>query len=146
MQTNIDDAFDERGLLKDGHVARVRMTLKDGAHPRLHDGRGGQVGCRPGFLVSDVGHEAKAEALWEYENWLTNRWRDQRPRDQQEGQSCTTSGGDPGTLQWRDGDLVCVADDDEPDAASDSVKDHKQKMAQLYSNYDRELANAWRRR
>ena len=43
-----DDAFDEDGLLKDGHSVRVPLMLKDA----LHDGFGGAPGRKPGFAFT----------------------------------------------------------------------------------------------
>jgi hypothetical protein len=140
MYRDEDDPFDERGLLKDGHVARVRMTLRDGkpmrefARPRITDAFGRPPGNRPGFLVSDHGREAKQQAYLDYENWVGSRWRDQDdpngagssgPIGQREGDACTINGFAGRLRRDEDGKLVCVAnkqsfngsngDEDEPE-------------------------------
>jgi hypothetical protein len=165
-QTNEDDAFDERGLLKDGHVARVRMTMRDAMRMRersqIHDGRGGPLnmaGHRPGFLLSDSNKRAIQPAYMDHENYLQNAWkRDAAPpgsypyRPDLEGSGCTVDGR-PGVLvrsaensDW----LVCqptkqsFSGSNNPEPASDSVRDHRRRMAELYAARDAEDANAWR--
>jgi hypothetical protein len=52
------DAVDERGLLRDGKAIRVGLMTADAARApkvELHDGYGGPVGGKPGFIVSDAG-------------------------------------------------------------------------------------------
>jgi hypothetical protein len=124
-----EDPFDERGLLKDGRTARVRMTLKDGRpvcafeRPRVTDSFGRPPGNRPGFLVSDHGRHAKAQAYAAYERnlaraYLSDQDEDDDPPDgppagaypltaAAEGSACTINGF-PGTLQRRGDWLVCV--------------------------------------
>jgi len=53
--------------------------------------------------------------------------------------------GDRGRIMEIDGELVCVSDNHRNDDALD-VRDHQQRMSDLYSELDRELSNAWRGR
>jgi hypothetical protein len=177
-QTNDDDAFDENGLLKDGRTVRVRMSLKDAMalrdRPRVTDAFGRSPGSRPGFLISDHGREAKAQAYLDYERELASRWRDQNypngagssgPIGQQAGDLCSINGAAGVLRPGPDGRLVCIPnkqsfkgsngnDEDEPGpddpemAASDAatMRKHRSKMRDEYSRYDDELTNAWRRR
>jgi hypothetical protein len=172
-QTNGEDPFDERGLLKDGHVARVRMTMRDGKptreleRPRVTDSFGRRPGNRPGFIVdaNRAARDAKARAYAAYELELGNRWRTRDddpptgagshgPIGQREGDLCTINGFAGVLRPGPDGKLVCVVTnnkqsfngsngDDNP--ASDSIGDAKQRLAELYAARDAEDANAWRR-
>jgi hypothetical protein len=60
-----DEALDEDGILRDGFSVTVPMTMRDGGMTplqrsvarhsfamRLHDGSGGPVGHKPGFVYS----------------------------------------------------------------------------------------------
>jgi hypothetical protein len=159
---NFDDAFDEEGLLKDGHVARTRMMARDSRdRPPVHDGRGGEVnmaGHRPGFLMTDASRRNCEIAYQQYENDLTNAWRDQElnppvgfgsngPRGQQEGDLCTINGF-PGHLRRnRNGDLVCAPDRQGFNGANDPERaqsDGANAKEAAYRAYDAALANAWR--
>jgi hypothetical protein len=124
-QTNEDDAFDERGLLKDGHVARVRMSMRDAMREheraRITDAFGRRPGNRPGFLISGANADAKRRAYADYERDLANRWRDQDEDDdppngppagsypyrpEAEGGACTINGR-PGRLVKQGDWLIC---------------------------------------
>jgi hypothetical protein len=150
------------------------MSMKDAMdqrdRPRIHDGRGGIVGTRPGFVVSDVNRDARRQAYLDYERDLANAYKDQgRPpagaypfAEHLVGTACSQNGF-PGRLQ-RQGDwLVCVpdrkgfngsnGDEDEPDlemaqsdrrTVADIQKSHAQKMSQLYAERDAELSQQWR--
>jgi hypothetical protein len=122
-EISADDAFDRNGALRDGFAIRVPLMLRDSMRSRdaklqFSDGSGiidPAAGLRPGFRVK-VGDNRRAvnDALAEYEAELTNRWRD---------------GGyysDKGELQ---------------NATSGP---RHQQMDQVYQEYDRQLANAWR--
>jgi hypothetical protein len=160
-------------VLRDQHRIRVRLADAKRSRDRsipLTDGRGAphMVGHRPGFVIdaSRAARDAKAKAYEAYEHDLANRWRTRDddpngagssgPIGQREGDLCTLNGF-PGVLRpGPDGKLVCVVsrqnfagsngpDEDEPDAASDSIKDAKQRLAELYRQRDLADANAWRR-
>jgi hypothetical protein len=76
---NDDDAFDERGLLRDGKVYRAKLTMMD--HDPTHrrrvtDGSGDELGLhRPGWRIFDVDDagDVKAEARRRYEQELAIR-------------------------------------------------------------------------
>jgi hypothetical protein len=61
------------------------MTMADSLNPvqraialdsaQLHDGRGGPVGHRPGFVTNDATNHARQSAYDAYEDDLTNAWR-----------------------------------------------------------------------
>jgi hypothetical protein len=151
------DVF-ENGILRDAAIFRNRMSMKDAMRerPRVHDGHGGVVGTRPGFVISDVNRDQIRRAYLDYERDLISAYKDQPAgaypyAAHLEGTACTINGW-PGHLRKRGDVLVCVPDngnDDNPDleeAQSDSVKDHSQKMQQLYAAYDADLSQQWRRK
>ena len=172
-----DEAFDERGVLRDGQRLRVPLTLMDGIDPmqqavareslRVTDGQGGVAGLhRPGFRIFAT--DATSEAM---------RARDAAYRDYE--QSLTTAyknpvgfGGDPsirglskrGSVRQREGGtgmLDCEenAEDIVRDAARHTksahrrdyhtpeqmMRDHQNKMADIYDKLDHELSETWRR-
>ena len=67
-----DDAFDEDGLLKDGHSVRVPLMLKDA----LHDGHG-PPGRRSSFVLArDSASRDRVVAAYDsYELSLVDAWR-----------------------------------------------------------------------
>ncbi len=90
-----DDAFDENGLLRDGHKMRVQQTMRDAMTPlqskiatkraRLTDGNGNSDVCalsRPGVrLLADASvNDAREAAYQEYLDYMTNAWRTKPPR------------------------------------------------------------------
>jgi hypothetical protein len=80
---NNDDAFDERGLLKDQHTYRVRLPLMD--HDPTHRrrivdaaGNDGLALNKPGYRLlqdDDAGRQAIADAHEKYLYDLENAWR-----------------------------------------------------------------------
>jgi hypothetical protein len=64
---------------------------------------------------------------------------------QVEGDLCTINGA-PGTLQKRNGQLVCVPSKTVAREKLDAQRDHARKMNQLYDARDRELSQEWRKR
>jgi hypothetical protein len=166
-----DDAFDERGLLRDGRKYRVRMSMRDAMlardqqrPPVLHDGRGGPVGRRPGFIMSrtPVG-DARQQAYLDYERDLVNAHRrDQNPPTgagsvdpigAQEGDLCTVRNaefpddqGAPGHMRMLKGRLVCVPDRQRQQARS-SLPDLERAQSgreAAYRTYDEQIRDAWK--
>ena len=90
-----DDAFDENGLLRDGHKSRVPLTMRDAMTPlqreiatkraRLTDGNGNCdefAFSRPGYrILADAAvNDARAAAYQEYLDYITNAWHTKPPR------------------------------------------------------------------
>jgi hypothetical protein len=143
-----DDAFDENGVLKDGHRVRVPLMMMDGMqrdvrdHVRIHDGHGNRdiVGHRPGFLVSDArANDARAETYDAYNRELVNAWR---------------GGCDARKVTQRDprGRLLSTFEEETDDAlpARDGLtldklqQDHQRRMSREYQAYDGWIAQQWR--
>jgi hypothetical protein len=137
---NDDDANFETVIGHDGRPVRI---LRDGAHimvglmmadaarrgsGMLHDGYGGPVGRKPGFIISDASQATRDEAYRLSVRELTTAW------------------------QGATGDAARSAEV-EPISAADAVStDLKTLMARLddarrsaYGTYCRELQDAWRR-
>jgi hypothetical protein len=146
-------------VLKDGRRVRFRMTDSRPATLDLHDGRGGLVGHRPGFVVATDAallNDAKAKAYDEVEAAMTSAW--QNPLTgagshdlvgQREGDVCTINGW-PGHMRCgQDGNLTCVPDHNQDAAGvvskvtSDAGEASRIKDA-AYSAYEHDLQNAWR--
>jgi hypothetical protein len=71
-------------IIQDGEAMLVPLSFMDARRGRIHDGNGGPVGQRPGFLVRDNAAEDQAvEAAYrEYAKGISERWRQgpgQRP-------------------------------------------------------------------
>ena len=89
IKHNDDDDFDENGVLRDGHSVRVPMMMRDGMTPlqravaqhslamRLHDGRGGPIGHKPGFVYSTDAslNDAKERAYAAYDAELRDAYK-----------------------------------------------------------------------
>jgi hypothetical protein len=130
IRQNDDDDYDERGVLKDGRKIRVSLMMRDGMSPlqravaqhsvamRLHDGFGGPVGHKPGYVFSTDAslNDAKERAYAAYDAELCEAYK--------HPQGCC-------------GDIE--ASDEAHDARA--VMD---KRARAYAVYDADLANAWR--
>jgi hypothetical protein len=122
-----DEPFDERGILKDGRSVRLPMMLRDSnisQHSlamQLHDGRGGTVGHRPGYVFSTDAFlsDAKQRAYAAYEREQAEAYK----HAQGWRGRLDASGELPGT---QDGQSIC----DAREAA--------------YRLADEELCNAWR--
>jgi hypothetical protein len=72
------DAVDERGVLRDGKAIRVGLMMADAARrgtPLVHDGYGGPIGGKPGFIVSDAGQATRDQAYRQMCDELRNAWR-----------------------------------------------------------------------
>jgi hypothetical protein len=138
--------------------------LRD-ATKNLHDGRGGQVGQRPGFVVANAFTDDNADDQQALTDAADEADELYELRDQQlgseylkgnrmlsdagppgsypysasaEGGPCTINGAS-GTLTEQDGYLVCVPDTQGSDAQS--LKDAADKA---YRDYEDRLTNAWR--
>ena len=69
-------------VLRDGGRITVSMMMADAARrestPLLHDGYGGSVGGKPGFIVSDVSRAILDEAYRQSVIELNDAWRSTR--------------------------------------------------------------------
>ena len=67
----------DRDFLLDGETMVIPLTMMDSMRHLIHDGSGGPVGQRPGFLVRDNAAEDQAveTAYEEYAKNLSDRWR-----------------------------------------------------------------------
>ena len=155
----------EDSILRDGHSLRVPLYLKDGAinpeltpsqrakalaHQQTQDAVARRFGLRdalqlhrPGFRYNTdhAALERTRQAYADVDAQAANAWKGS---NQGVGGPCTVRGpeypldfGSPGTLQKRNGELVCVPNQRRDAAALDA-------KAQAYADYDREMANAWR--
>jgi hypothetical protein len=158
-----DSVFDERGLLKDGHVARVRLQFRDGAdqrhRARIVDASGHSLGLhRPGFRLPATADalqdalEDAADARAEWLDDLRNAWRGNAftgQRGSKPGDACTIDGR-PGHLRFNDdGELVCVPDTSSRGRADSRpldaiMREHRQTMTDAYRVHAEWLANQWR--
>jgi len=135
-QYRYDDDFDETGVLRDGHTARVRMMLRDGG--RAVDGNQ----YRPGFRTGDADmRDARQKANDEYEHELTNAWRDAgRKITQRDPQGRLMS-----TLEEEEEDVTDAKPPMRDGRTLDQVRhDHQRNMANIYQAYEQSLVNAWR--
>ena len=110
-----DDAFDEDGLLKDGHGVRVPLMLKDA----LHDGFGGKPGFA--FARDSASRDRVAAAYESYEASLCDAWR-----------------APIGEVADEQTDLAVS------DAAAHSDRTEPRPMDEVYRLYDETLASAWK--
>jgi hypothetical protein len=121
------DAVDERGVLRDGKAIRVGLMMADAArrsHPFLHDGCGGPIGGKPGYIVSDAGQATRDEPYRQMCDKLRNAWRQ------------PTGNASPGATMTRS-----EAAPRHPITAADAqtIRDA------AYREMCDELTNAWRR-
>jgi hypothetical protein len=141
-----DDIFETtasgKRILRDG--ARVRVSLTDAQTARLHDGRGGEPGHRPGFAISDaVVHDERQRAYEEYDQQLGDAWRKDAapfgayPLSAGEGSECTINGA-PGTLVREGNCLVCKPSNRQDAAHTVDARDL------AYAEYDKSTSEAWR--
>ena len=145
-----DNAFDENGLLRDGHKIRVPLTMRDAMTPlqreipteraRITDGTGNYRFSRPGWrMLADASvNDAREAARREYLDYITNAYKEpQRMRDQD------TRAAEPGL----------VGHDEPPDrhrfdgmTVDQIARCHQENMRRIYDQIDRKLSEAWRRR
>ena len=110
----VDDSY----ILADGEGFTIPLTMMDSMRGMIHDGNGGPVGQRPGFLVRDneADDQAVEAAYREYAATVSERWRQgpgQRSRPKQ-------------------AELQTFAN---PEAA----------VAAAYAQYNREIQERWRK-
>jgi hypothetical protein len=100
FEINQRDAYDDRGILRDGVVARTAMNARDStSQVRIVDGYGndGLALCRPGFrnLTSDHGkliHDTRLEANRQYRDRMSNAWRNDADDDEKPCPQCEGTG------------------------------------------------------
>jgi hypothetical protein len=165
------DGHTARVRFRDAQAVRAQ-PVHDGRQPLTDQDRRELRGCRPGYrvIVDSAGHaerRAQVDAAYaESEAAMCASWKRPWPglgavrdgngvngvgshgvRGQVEGSACTVN-GQPGTLQRRNGQLQCVADD-EDDRDIDEIFDAAQggvdpveaaRRAYLY-----DLTHAWKR-
>lgn len=160
-----DNAFDDRGVLKDGRTLRVPMKMMDAADlPKVRDADGGAL-AQPGFTRRDDVTDATAlmrQVLYDtYDKEVSERWKNPPAGiashglvGARAGDLCTVrSGGGrfgregaDGHLRAIDDELVCVADGFELNSNTDhSTADPNTIKDATYATYDQELGQAWRR-
>ena len=123
------EALDEDGILRDGFSVTVPMTMRDsGMTPlqrsiaqsaaQLHDGRGGAVGHRPGYVVSTDAslNDAKERAYATYDAELRDAYK--HPQG-------------------------CRGDIDASDEAHDAMA-MMDERERAYAAYDAAVTDAWR--
>jgi hypothetical protein len=111
----VDDSY----VIQDGESFSIPISMMDSMRGMIHDGNGGPVGQRPGFLVRDNAAEDQAvEAAYrEYAATVSERWR------QGPGQRSSPARSEPPQTF------------DNPEAA----------RAAAYAEYDRTICERWRR-
>jgi hypothetical protein len=158
MKPSLNDSDDDnfelvsgRPVLKDGRSFRVPVRLMDSAQrqlrehftrgPQLHDGYGGPVGFRPGFVMLDSTalRDAREQARARYVEEITGAYNapptgfgPRAPVGAREND------GARGHLKRSDGELLCVPDRRQDDA---SMADTRERAAQKYREW---VSNAWR--
>jgi hypothetical protein len=143
MSNYTNDEFDEDGILRDGRSVRVPLHLRDGHNSRLSDVQrqiaasrhelvdvfGNRAGHRPGFAFANdaAARDAKAAAYRDYHRDIENAWRGSASTAHEEGSEAVPLRADGRSV-------------------SQITRDHRQHMAQLYDEHDRELSEMWRSR
>jgi hypothetical protein len=131
-----DDDFDDEHVLRDGHVGRVPMRMRDSSS-RVTD-----AGLhRPGFRVADAGlRDERQMANDEYLFDLQNAWRGDARKKK-------IVSRDP------EGRLLSEEEEELEDAMPalkgmtlDQVRhDHEQRMSGIYGAYDASIRENWRK-
>jgi hypothetical protein len=159
-----DEAFDKRGLLRDGQRLRVAMSMMDSLDPiqkavahdgiRVTDGQGGSIGLhRPGFRITandarTTHYQPRDKAYEDYQRDLVDAYKTpvgfggdptitgfgERGSVGQRAGDVCTIDGKAGHLKMVNGALQCVPN--RADAA-----DSRQAT---YDAYDADLREAWR--
>jgi DnaJ-class molecular chaperone len=180
------DAFDEKGILKDGKTVRTSLFMMDGLSPvqravaqssaaRVTDGEGGTQGLsRPGFRIADADAPLRARdaARADYERELTRAWRGNRScadaaaerlcpdcdgSGEIDGEECGSCGGTG--MPAYEGNAEEAERNTETHheglgrnrrrvdhrTVQQAMRDHQNKMADIYDKLDHELSETWRR-
>jgi hypothetical protein len=143
-----DDAFDSRGVLRDGRTTRVSMQTRDASRRKAREsdmldavnnrprvttcivdgnGNGGLALNRPGYRISTdhdtitAGKSRVADAYETYQRELCSRW-----------QTDNNVEVDVERHNSSDGSVI------------HQTTDHATRMNRLYSQLDSELSQAWR--
>jgi hypothetical protein len=164
----------DHGLLRDQTTMRVGLTMRDAIpkpwaqadrRAGFTDGSGDPWSAsRPGFRVrvGDTRRQAQRDAFAAYDREISSRWKcgDKQsvcPDCDGSGEAndadapCPRCGGD-GVVD-QDDNYDTRADEAETNhdsrrhdsrSLSQRMQDHRRNMAQLYSQLDAELENAWR--
>ena len=79
-EVEFDDAFDERGQLRDG-ITRIKVPIRmmdsAGDLPKVHDADGNAILRQPGFTAKDAAaRTARNKAYDRYDAQISQRWRD----------------------------------------------------------------------
>lgn len=128
-----DSDYDERGILKDGHTVSVKTWMRDSMP--FHDGLGGAVGNKPGYVfdahTSDAAalHRAQTRDFAKAE--LLNAWRG----GLQDGDLFQFADRRMEVIGYSDAGKVRLADASEVDP--DAVKEA------AYTAYDAEVSQLW---
>jgi hypothetical protein len=147
------DVVDGKKVLKDGH--RIRVSLMDAETAPacwhgVHDGHGRYhlVGHRPGFLVADATTRDNRRAYADYERELTEAYKnpstcfrgtpsiasDDYESERHEREFDSEPYSESVGLRYSDGSNL-----------EQLMHVHRQRMARLYDQIDKELNEAWRR-
>ncbi|MGO9401731.1 MAG: hypothetical protein ACLP19_28420 [Xanthobacteraceae bacterium] len=162
MRVRMSDGLDPLQRAIAEHVAGGRTAVNDGQ--RIVDGFG-----RDGLHLYRPGHRLFADGQGDqsfydaYDARISSAHKkdagEQEFASRRVGDLCTVGNihggdlgeeGDRGTIQRVDGELCCVSDRYRgatgAEATSDALdmRDHATMMADIYSELDRELSNAWR--
>ena len=124
-----EDAFDENGVLKDGHSYRVPMRMLDSLQRAVHEHVAGRQKVRihdaplhqPGFVRDARSVEERRKIYDEYDGTVSNAWKN--PPTSRKGVSGSQA-----------------AESDRQGSGRDA-KDAKQAA---YAAYEAYIANAWR--
>ena len=155
-----DDAdfeiIDGKKVLKDFRGLRVPMHMMDGVQRQVADNnerltadrRSTFVDARahrPGWRLPDSADSTKQKIYDDYDRRVGSLWRRDATGETigaREGDVCTVrqggkGEGGPGTMQYVDGELVCV-----PDKRADASdgQTHSERMQDEYARYDLEIS------
>jgi uncharacterized membrane protein len=117
-------------VLRDGKTIRVPLLMADAARrntPFLHDGYGGPVGGKPGFIVSDADQAIRDEAYRQFVAELRDAWRPTRD---------VTRSTEVATISAAD--ALCTN-------ITTLIARLNDARRSAYGAYVDELSNAWRR-
>jgi hypothetical protein len=152
-QLSREEACDADGILKDGIIARTRLTMRDGARdvPRftnddfqLH---------RPGFrssstctpLSDGLARDAKAASYRDYNDYITQAYKKPVRADAAEQIEEDNADDDeiPADVMSR---AATRNGQNDKRSISQRMKDHAERMNDIYAAVNRDLENEWRKR